>query len=80
MIPERIKHLSSRNSWNLIHRKHIQLCVPSSERVDDRLVLYGVQERDEGAPFSQAVDLKPVRRRADFEQDIGGGVEFFFGH
>jgi hypothetical protein len=79
-IPKCIKHLSSRNPWNLIHRKHVQLRIPGSKRIDDRLVLYGIQERNEGAPFLQIVDLGSGHWGADFEQDIRGSVEFFFGH
>ena len=79
-IPECVEHLSSRNPGNLIHRKHVELGIPSSKRVDDRLVLYRVQERNEGAPLLQVFDLGPGGRRADFEQDVRVSVEFFSRH
>ena len=79
-IPECIEHLSPRNPGNLIHREHVQLCVPSSERIDDRLVLYGIEERNESAPLAQAVDLGPEYWWANFEQDVRGCVDFFLGH
>lgn len=78
-IPKCIKHLSSRNPWNFIHRKYVQPCIPSTKRIDDLLVLYGIQERNEGAPLLQTVDLGTERWGADFEQDIRGGVKFFSG-
>lgn len=69
-VPKRVEYLSPRDPWNLIHRKHVQLCVPSREGVDGRLVLHGVQERNQGAPLLEVVDLGPERRWADFEQDV----------
>lgn len=79
-VPKRVKHLSPRDPWNLIHRKHVQLRVPSSEGIDDGFVLYGIQERNQGASLLEVVHLGSGRRWANFEQDIRRGVKFFFGY